>query len=114
MTQKLSYRSTAERPAAELWLYDDDGSLIDFSGVGWTFVAKVGNVGSTALLTKSSGITGAAGAGSEPDGTPNVVITWSAGELAIAAGSYVLQLTATTGGLDRVFVFPFEILPVVT
>lgn len=110
---KLSYRSTADRPAAKLWLTDDDGSLIDFS-TGYTFSFKIGTVGSAALLTKSSGITGAAGAGTEPTGTPNITITWSAGELAIATGTYAWQLTATTGGLDRVFVGTFEVLPVVT
>jgi hypothetical protein len=110
----VKYYSSAERPALELWLLDDDGSLINFATPTYTFVFKVGIPGDTALLTKSSGITGAAGAGSEPDGTPNVTITWSAGELDIAAGSYQGQLTATTSSLDRVFSFPFEIRPVVT
>jgi hypothetical protein len=110
---RVSYHSTADRPALELWLQDDDGNLIDFSS-GYTFVFKIGVPGSTALLTKSSGIAGAAGAGTEPTGTPNVVITWTAGELAIAAGIYTGQLTATTSSLDRVFTFPFEIVSVVT
>jgi hypothetical protein len=108
----VRYHSTAERPGLELWLFDDDGALINFAS-GYTFVFKVGTPGETALLTKSSGITGAAGAGTEPDGTPNVTITWTAGELAIAAGSYQGQLTATTSSLDRVFTFPFTILPAV-
>jgi hypothetical protein len=107
----VRYYSTAERPALELWLLDDDGSLINFAS-GYTFVFKIGVPGETALLTKSSGITGAAGAGNEPTGTPNVTITWSAGELAILSGSYTGQLTATTSSLDRVFAFPFTILPV--
>lgn len=109
----VRYHATAERPALELWLVDDDGSLIDFSS-GWTFVFKIGLPGNAALLTKSSSITGAAGAGSEPDGTPNVTITWAAGELALTPGTYQGQLTATSSSLDRVFSFPFQILNVVT
>ncbi len=109
----VRYFSTAELPALHLWIYDDDGSLIDFSS-GFTFVLKLGQAGSAAVLTKSSGITGAAGAGSEPDGTPNLVISWSAGELAVTAANYLAQLTATSGGLDRVFAFPFEVRSVVT
>ena len=112
MTQTLKYRSTAERPAAELWLFDDDGTLIDFSS-GYTFVFKIGVVGQTALLTKSSGITGAAGSGSEPSGTPNVTVTWTAGDLTIAPGTYAWQLTATTSSLDRLFVGQFEVLDVI-
>lgn len=109
----VRYHSTADRPALELWLQDDDGTLIDFSS-GYTFSFKVGVPGSAALLTKSSGITGAAGAGSEPDGTPNVTITWTAGELALTPGSYTGQLTATSSSLDRVFAFPFQVLDVIT
>jgi hypothetical protein len=110
----VRYYSTAERPALELWLLDDDGTLIDYSTGSPTFVFKIGNPGETALLTKSSGIAGAAGAGTAPTGTPNVVITWTAGELNIATGSYTGFLTATTSSLDRVFAFPFTILPVAT
>lgn len=114
MTARVSYHSTAERPVLELWLLDDDGTLIDFSNVGYTFSLKVGQPGATALLTKSSGITGAAGAGVEPTGTPNVVVTWSAGELALTVGAHVAQLTATLSSLDRVFQFPFQITDVIT
>jgi hypothetical protein len=110
---RVAYYSTADRPALELWLYDDDGSLINFA-TGYTFQLKLGQSGQTALLTKSSGIAGAAGAGNEPDGTPNIVVTWTAGELALTPGGYQCQLTATTGGLDRLFVFPFDILEVIS
>jgi hypothetical protein len=109
---RVRYASTADRPALALWLFDDDGDLIDFAS-GYTFSLKVGRPGSTAALTKSAGITGAAGAGTEPDGTPNVTITWSAGELAFEPGSYTAQLTATTSSLDRVFQFPFDVVDVV-
>lgn len=110
---KLRYASSADRPALELWLYDDDGTLIDFS-TGYSFVLKIGRRGFAALLTKSSGIAGAAGSGSEPTGTPNVTVTWSAGELALTPGKYLLQLTATSSSLDRVFTVDIEIADVIT
>jgi hypothetical protein len=109
----LRYHKTAERPSAELWLLDDDGTLIDFSS-GYTFSFKIGHKGSAALLTKTTGITGAAGAGTEPTGTPNVVVAWAAGELALTAGSYSWQLTATSSALDRVFGGSFHVLDVIT
>lgn len=109
----IRYHTTAERPALELWILDDDGTLIDFS-TGYTFELKIGAVGSAALLTKTGSIAGAAGAGTEPTGTPNVVVTWAAGELDIAPGDYTLQLTATTSGLDRVFATPIRITGVIT
>ncbi len=108
MSGPLRYYTGAERPALKLWLLDDDGTLIDFSS-GYTFSLKVGLPGSV-LLTKTSGIVGAVGAGVEPTGTPNVTISWSAGELAITPGAYSWALTATTGGLDRIFGGVFLVL----
>jgi len=110
---RVSYHSTADRPALELWLLDDDDTLIDFSS-GYTFSFKIGTPGTAALLTTTTGVTGAAGAGTEPTGTPNIVVTWTAGQLALAVGTYTGQLTATTSGLDRLFQFPFAITDVVT
>ena len=110
MAAKLIYHTQAERPSAKLWVFDDDGTLIDFSTGSYSFVFRVGLPGFPALLTKSSNITGAAGAGVEPSGTPNVVINWTAGELDIAPGAYTWQLTATTSSLDRVFSGSFVIL----
>lgn len=109
----ITYYRTSDLPALKLWVFDDDDSLINFAS-GWTFVLKIGAPGSAALVTKSSGITGAAGAGVEPSGTPNITVTWTAGELNLAAGAYSLQLTATSGGLDRVFTTPVLIVDVVT
>lgn len=109
----ITYKKTADRPALKLWLLDDDGTLIDFSS-GYTFVFKLGNTGQAALLTKSSGITGAAGSGTEPSGTPNVTVTWIAGELAVTPGGYSWDLTATSSGLDRVFFGKIQILDVIT
>lgn len=109
----IRYHKTADRPALKLWLFDDDGTLIDFSS-GYTFSLKIGNSGSAALLTKTSNITGAAGSGTEPTGTPNVTVTWTAGELALTPNEYECELTATTSSLDRVFEFGITILDVIT
>lgn len=109
MSGPLRYYQGAERPTLRLWLLDDDGTLVDFSA-GYTFSLKIGLAGQTPLLTKTSGITGAAGAGVEPTGTPNVVVSWSAGELAITPGAYTWALTANTGGLDRIFGGVFHVL----
>lgn len=108
MGNRFTYVRSAERPAAKMWLYDDDGTLIDFSG--YSHVLKVGNPGSTAVLTKSSNITGGSGSGVEPTGTPNITITWAAGELDITPGVYTWMLTSTSGSLDRVFSGSFHIL----
>ena len=102
MNAPLRYHTTADSPNINMWLQDDDGTLIDFSS-GYTFTLKIGQPGNTALLTKTSGITGAAGAGTEPSGTPNVTIAWTAGELNITTGIHTWQLTCTTGTTDRIF-----------
>jgi hypothetical protein len=114
MTDKLRYHKTAERPDSKLWLLGDDGNLIDFSS-GYTFSFKIGRRGTAAVLTKTTGITGAAGSGGEPTGTPNVTIVYSAGEFAAVtpSPSYRWQLTATVGGLDRVFEGAFELVEVI-
>lgn len=110
---RVSYNAAAERPGLGLWLRDSANALIDFSS-GYTFVLKIGPRGGAALLTKSSNITGAAGAGEEPTGTPNVVILWGAGELALTPGVYRCELTCTTSSADRVFEFDITITPPLT
>jgi hypothetical protein len=102
----VRYHANAERPTLRLTWYDDDDALIDFSS-GYTWSLKVGNPGSAALLTKTSGITGAATA-------PNVTIAWTAGELALTPGTYTYQLTATTSALDRTMTGQIQILDVVS
>lgn len=68
---------------------DSDGDLIDFSS-GYTFQVKVGEVGSAATFTKTTGCTGAATA-------PNLVVAWAtSGELNdLTAGNYTVQVAAT-------------------
>jgi hypothetical protein len=85
---------------------DSNNNIIDFS-TGYTFVVKVGVPGSAALLTKSAGITGAATA-------PNVVVAWTANELAVTPGTYSLDIIATTAGKDRIQSTPITIDQVVT
>ena len=106
---------TGERPALGFWLRDSAKNLIDFS-TGYTFTFKIGFPGNAALVTKSSGIVGAVGAGVDPAGTPNVTVTFTAGELdTIAANKgYHWQIIATTGGLDRPFSGPIEVAAVIT
>lgn len=105
---RVSYNAAAERPGLGLWLRDSANALINFSS-GYSFTFKVGPRNGAALLTKTSNIAGAAGDGEEPTGTPNVVILWAAGELALPAGVYHCELTCTTSSADRVFEFDMVI-----
>lgn len=110
---KVAYVSSAERPGLGLWIVDSAGNLIDFSS-GYTFTLKIGPRGGAALLTKTSNITGAAGAGVEPTGTPNIVVLWGAGELALTAGVYQCELTCTSSSADRVYTFDIVITAALT
>lgn len=103
MANTLHYYKTAERPDIRLWLLDDDGDLVDFSS-GYTFAFKLGLPGQAATFTKTSGITGAAGSGTQDSGTPNITISFTAGELdSLTAGTSKWQLRATSGSLDRIY-----------
>jgi hypothetical protein len=111
----LTVFRTAERPDLEMWLFDRvGGSLVDLS-TGYTFVFKIGYEGSAAVFTKTTGITGAAGSGTEPTGTPNVVLTFSAAELdSLTKGTYSWQLRCTTGGSDRLWDGKITVRDVIT
>lgn len=113
MSGRVAWKKSAERPTLDIWWFDSAGALIDFSS-GYTWSLKVGVPGSTALLTKTTNITGAAGSGTAPTGTPNVVVTWAGGELTLTAGSYTAELTGTTSSLDRVLTFQIDILEVIS
>ncbi len=107
----LTYYRTAERPDLKFWLEDDDGTLVDLSSDAVEL--KIGYAGSAAVLTKT--ITGQSGSGAEPDGTPNAVATFTAGDLDdVAAGRYEWQIKATSGGLDRFWRGPITISDVIT
>ena len=83
----------AEDPAwSGTWL-DSDGDVIDFTGD--TFELKLVTMnGATTVLTKTTGITGAATA-------PNVIAQWGAGELDVTPGTYKIIVTATESGRQR-------------
>jgi len=114
MATTIHYFRTAERPDLKFWLQDDDGVLIDLS-TGYTFAFKLGQPGSAATFTKTAGITGAAGSGTESSGTPNVTVSFTAAELdALTIGSTTWQLRATSGGLDRIYQGYFSLHDVIT
>ena len=101
MSSALTYHSSAERPEAVITLPD----ALDVS-TGYTFSLKIGHNGSAALLTKTTGLTG---------GDGSVTVAWAAGELAaLDPGRYTVQLTATTGTLDRVYQGTIRILDVIS
>lgn len=113
-TAELTYYRTAERPDVELWLLGPDGTLLNLA-TGYTFEFKLGTPGSAAVFTKTTGIAGAAGSGTETSGAPNVVITFATDELAsVAARAYTWQLRATAGGLDRFWQGIFLLRDVIT
>ena len=96
MSFHLTYNQGVTTPSAKLWIYDDDGTLLDLSAASG-FVVKIGARKQAAKLSKSAGIAGAVGAGTEPTGTPNLVITWSGTELNIAPGTWLIQVSMSSG-----------------
>ena len=69
-----------------------------------TFSVNIGRSGGVALVSKSTGITGAVGSGDGEDDAdvPNVVVAWAPLELDILPGGWDLELWATVVGLPRV------------
>lgn len=108
-TGTLTYIVGAELGDAALWLAVND-VLVNLA-TGYTFELK-GHDATTTYFTKTDGCTGAAGSGRPPDGTPNLVVVWdAAGELDQfpRPGTYKLQVKATTGGKDHIWVVPITI-----
>lgn len=94
-----------------LWLRASNRTLIDLSS-GYTLTAKITDLQLTTLVTKASGVTGATGAGNEPDGTPNVVVAYTTSELnALTAGSYILQVQArrNSDSKDLIWQIPWQL-----
>lgn len=103
----LEYHQKAEEPPAGFWLRNSGGNLINFAG-GWTFTLHIGKSRTTPLVSKTSNIAGAAGSGEAPDGVPNITVTWDAGELDLATGTYRWWLYCRHDvNRDRVFEGPF-------
>jgi hypothetical protein len=96
-----TYTIGAELPDWAHAFKDRNAVIIDMSS-GWTFEVKIGTAGSTALLTKTTNITGW-------DGTAgySVLVSWqTTAELStLAAGTYQIQLRATrsSDGKDRIY-----------
>lgn len=100
----IAYRKDQELPALGLEWRDGTGALIDFSS-GWTFTVMVATSAApnTAVLTKTTGITGAAT-------SPNVVIDWATSDFSgltpsATGAEHVVHVTArrTADSKDRVF-----------
>lgn len=94
------YMLDQELPAMTFNWQDKDAATIDFSS-GYTFTAKLclTSAPTAILLTKSSGITGAAT-------SPNITVAWTAADfVGLAAGTYRVLVYArrTADSLDRVF-----------
>lgn len=104
MATTLEYVLGAELGDAEITWNASDGTVIDFSS-GWTFQVKVGQVGSAASFTKTTGITGAATA-------PNLTVAWAtSGELnSLTAGGYDLQITATRSSDSKTRICQFRLV----
>ena len=85
----VAYIQGADLPDLTLEWRDSNNSLLALA-TGWTFQLKLGTPGSTAVLTKTTGITSA-------DTAPNVTITWpTSAELnTLTPGYYHCELTAT-------------------
>lgn len=99
--QQYTYVKNQELPAMSFEWRDNTNTLVDYS-TGYTLTVKVAaqTTPTVTVLTKSTGITGAATA-------PNVAVNWSTADLAaLTAGTtYVIWLiaTRTADSLHRVF-----------
>lgn len=87
------YHATSELPSRAIHWKDRDGNTVDLSAA--SFVLKATPLEGGTTTTKTTGIIGSAA-------NPNVIVTWSAGELAaIGVGSYVVTLDAVVSGDSR-------------
>jgi hypothetical protein len=104
------YIQGSDLPDLAITWKDRNDAVIDFS-TGHTFSLKIGVPGSAALVTKSTGITGAAT-------SPNVTIAWAtSGELnTLATGTYTGQLkaTRTLDSKERFMSFRITIKPAIS
>lgn len=111
MIQLPPYVQGAELPSVAFDWEDSQGDLIAFGSVAHTFQIKIGRPGQTALLSKTTGITGA-------DTSPNITIDWAvSGELnTLATGTHHADLiaTRTSDGKQRVLRFMLPVIPAVT
>jgi hypothetical protein len=100
----ITYTKGADLGDLALTWLADGGVVIDLTG--HTFVATIGAQGRTAVVTKSSGITGAATA-------PNLTIAWATTTDLndLPTGFYTLKVTATrtSDSKQRILKLPFNV-----
>ena len=103
----------AELPDAEVWWLDRGRQLIDFTAATSMQLKIVRRAGeATPVLVKTVGVYGFAGSGMPESGEPNVRIVWAAGELDLAPGRYLGEITATfASGRDRRMQFDLIVDP---
>jgi hypothetical protein len=105
----LIYVAGSVLPSAQLWWRDGGNNLIDFSAAS-AWQVKIVDKTNRTLLTKTTGVTGAAGSGVEGLGVPNVVVAWAAGELDVSPGEHTLFVRATQAGAVRYLYRPITIV----
>ena len=95
MSTQIEYVQNAELPPMVIQLVDESNTIIDLTG--FTGTLKIGD-GTTNVLTKTSGVTCS---------TSGVTVNWAVGDLNVAAGNYIAEITASQGNLDyrRQFTF---------
>lgn len=102
----IDYTIGDELESLQLW-WTANGTLVDLS-VTTTYTSKLylaSDSARTALFTKTTGFTGAAGSGTKTSGTPNLTVAWAtSGELNVptVAGLYVFSIRATRSSDSRV------------
>ena len=89
MATSIEYVAGAELPPLLIELLNESNAVIDLTG--FTGSIKLGLNATTTALTKTSGVTCSAS---------GITVGWQAGDLALAAGSYIGEAIATQAGLD--------------
>lgn len=106
----LTYIQGADLPDAAIEWRDRNKQVIAFGSVPHTFALRVGEPGQAAVMTKTTGITGA-------DAAPNVTFAWAATQElnTLAAGTYTADLiaTRTSDSRQRKLRFELVVLPAV-
>jgi len=100
MATAVTYVRGAELPPLLVQLLDENNDVINLTSAT-SFSLKLALDTSTTTLTKTSSIVGS---------TSGATVNWIGGELDIASGRYLAELTATISGLDyrRQFVIQID------
>jgi len=100
MATAVTYVRGAELPPLLVQLLDENNDVIDLTSASG-FSLKLALDTSTTTVTKTTGIVGS---------TTGATVNWTSGQLDIASGRYLAELTATLGGLDyrRQFVIQID------